>query len=164
MLKHVKNLKMNNTLYISKFCMHSKKILENLESNRIKMQIQIISVDTMNNIPIYVDRVPTLIIEEKNNRKILTDEELFDYIVRISHCENVEPYIIKEMKSTLSDNYSYLDEKTLNHSYVFINSNEDSIKINTPVEDDVDECKQKVNLDTFMAERDIDIKRFIQKD
>jgi len=61
--------------------MHSKKILENLESNRIKMQIQIISVDTMNNIPIYVDRVPTLIIEEKNNRKILTDEELFDYIV-----------------------------------------------------------------------------------
>jgi len=48
---------------------------------------------------------------------------------------------------------SGLDESTLNHSPVLLNSNQDSIKINTPIKDDVKEhryCQHRLRQGTCL--------------
>ena len=63
--------------------------------------------------------------------------------------------MIKEMGSSMSDNYSYLNENTLNHNFEFIDK---PTNINTPKDDD---NKMNINFDQYLASRDHELKSLI---
>lgn len=106
------------------------------------------NIDEMESIPPLIDRVPCVLSNEK---KLYTDDQLFEYLNGLL---NIEPFMIKEMGGSLSDNYSYMDNSggELNHAYQFL---DDEFKIITPTEGDVDKI---INYDQFLTERDNDLK------
>jgi hypothetical protein len=66
---------------------------------------------------------------------------------------NIEPFMIKEMKG-LSDTYSYMDNSGINLNHMFQFLDKDN-KIITPSESDNNKI---INYDSFIAERDNDLK------
>ena len=158
-----KNIKpmSSKTLFVSKYCEHCGSLLENLKRNpTIYQDIQIVNIDSIT-VPTFLDRVPSLLID---NNKLLTDENLFTYFDEIIEkvSKSIEPFMIKEMGSSMSDNYSYLNDNTLNHSFAFIKSSSNvNDKIYKPKEnDDID---KKVNFERYLSERENDIQELIKK-
>ena len=145
-----------HVLFVSQYCKHCNVLMNTLKTQKNVLQLfDIVIVDTIE-IPVYVDRVPTLLI---NNKKLLTDDDLFYYIENIlkttNNNEKIEPFMIKEMGSSMSDNYSYLNENTLNHNFEFIDK---PTNINTPKDDD---NKMNINFDQYLASRDHELKSLI---
>ena len=107
-------------------------------------------------IPPQVDRVPCL---ATNDRKLYMEDTLFNYL-KSRLQSDIQPFMIKEMGSSMSDNYSYMDESgaNLDHSFQFLNQD---FKINTaPNEED---NRRIVNYEQFVAERDNDLKLLTKK-
>ena len=80
------------------------------------------------------------------------EDNLVKYLLELM---NVEPFMVNEMGSSLSDKYSYMDNSgvKLDHSFQFLNK--DYKKINTPSES---ENNKIINYDKYVAERDNDLK------
>ena len=151
----------SKTLFVSNYCEHCGSLLENLKRNpTIYKDIQIVNIDSII-IPTFLDRVPSLLID---NNKLLTDEDLFTYFDDIieSVSKSIEPFMIKEMGSSMSDNYSYLNDNVLNHSFSFIkSSSNENDKIYTPEEND--NMDKKVNFEKYLSERENDIQQLFKK-
>ena len=147
---------MSCILFISKKCSHCKDLLtmiENMENTKVK--IQIIDIKNISGkLPDFIDRVPLLLIE--NEGKIIHDEKLFEFIQ--SNEKTIEPFMINEMKG-LSDRYSFMEDKQLDHGYVFLDRGEPLITNN----ENVSEEKNKIlNYDSYMEQRDADIKNIFK--
>lgn len=145
-----------NILFVSQYCKHCNVLMNELKNHQSIIQsFDIVIVENVK-IPEYIDRVPTLIL---NNNKLLTDDDLFSYIENLFNTGNknkdIEPFMVKEMGSSMSDNYSYLTDNMLNHNFEFINKPH---TINTPKDDD---GKIKINFDQYLASRDHELKSLV---
>ena len=80
-------------LYFSYYCEHSIKFLKFLKFYNIILKIKKICIDSNNNIPLYIKRVPTLVIKFSKKKNILIGKEAFmwmkEYINAINRKKNI---------------------------------------------------------------------------
>jgi len=147
---------MSCILFISNKCSHCIELLKMMNNmENMKVEIQVVNIKNMSGkIPDFIDRVPLLLIQ--NERKIIHDEELFDFIK--SNEKTIEPFMINEMIG-LSDRYSFMEDKQLDHGYVFLDRGDQLITNNENVSD---ETSKIINYDLYMEERDKDIKNIFK--
>lgn len=141
---------MNRIFYYSEECSYCKEAFEMI--NKIGVEKFVFKdIEQEKDIPNIIDRVPTLLTSENNNVDIYYEEKLFKYLDDMLH---IEPFMVNEMGSGLSDKYSYVDNSGLNldHVYQFLDK---ETKINTPSESDNNKI---INYDKFVSERDNDLK------
>ena len=181
---------MSSVLYYSKYCENCKKLLYELGKTNISKQIHFLSIDKRvekNNklyivldngcevfLPPNIKKVPSLLLLNKNN-KILVGDDVMNFFrpqlnkQKIAATQNnMEPLAFStyEMGTTMSDNYSYLDQSNESmsakgdgglrqmHSFVTL---QHSDKINTPPEDYEPDKVGQVDLGKLQAERDSEI-------
>lgn len=147
---------MSCILFISNKCEHCRELLtmiNNMENT--KVEIQVIDIKNMNGkLPDFIDRVPLMLIQ--NEGKVIHDEELFEFVK--SNEKTVEPFMINEMNG-LSDRYSFMEDKQLDHGYVFLDRGEPLITNNENVSE---ETSKILNYDSYMEQRDADIKNIFK--
>ena len=147
---------MSYILFISNKCDHCRELLimiKNIENP--KVEIQVIDIKNISGkLPDFIDRVPLMLIE--NEGKIIHDDELFEFVK--SNEKTIEPFMINEMKG-LSDRYSFMEDKQLDHGYVFLDRDEPLITNNENVSE---EEKKILNYDLYMEQRDSDIKKIFK--
>lgn len=127
---------MSYVLYYSKYCDNCKKIIHKVGKDKIKEDIHFLCIDKRKMIdnklyivlsdgkellmPPEIKQVPALLLLNRGNRIIYGDEimELFGPILRRNNQKdtnnNLEPLAFSyyEMGTSLSDNYSYLDQNS----------------------------------------------------
>jgi hypothetical protein len=128
-------------------------MINNMENT--KVEIQVVDIKNMNDkLPDFIDRVPLMLLQ--NEGKVIHDEELFEFVK--SNEKTVEPFMINEMNG-LSDTYSFMEDKQLDHGYVFLDRGEQLITNNENVSE---ETSKILNYDSYMEERDADIKKIFK--
>ena len=136
--------------FFSQKCMFCKEAYDLIQKIGVKHFV-FVNVDVDDNIPKFIDRVPSILSSEK---KVFVDTGLFSYL---SSKLSIDPFMINEMAKS-SDTYSYIDDsQQLNHSYEFINN---PSKIITPTENDV---KKILSYEDIMQNRDNDLKVILNK-
>lgn len=183
---------MSCVLYYSKYCENCKKILYELGKSDFQKNIHFLSIDkrrrrgnkmyiVLDNgheiyLPPNITSVPTLLLLNKNN-KLLVGKEVLTYIgPKIRKEKHVvvkqnggEPLAFStyEMGSTMSDNYSYLDQSAddLNakgngglrqmHNFTTLDGNN---QIYTPDEDYIPDKVGSVDIGKLRSEREEDVK------
>jgi hypothetical protein len=147
---------MSYILFISnkcEYCIELLKMMNNME--KTKVEIQVVNIKYMGGkIPAFIDRVPLLL--NQNEGKILHDEELFEFVK--SNEKTIEPFMINEMNG-LSDRYSFMEDKQLDHGYVFLDRGEQLITNNENVSE---ETNKIINYDSYIEQRDKDIKNIFK--
>ena len=124
---------MSYVLYYSKYCENCKKVLYKIGKNKIKDDIHFLSIDKRKQkenkifivlpdgkellMPEEIKQVPALLLLNRGNRVIYGNEilEMFKPMLEGTVEKiNGEPLAFSnyEMGSTLSDNYSYLDQSS----------------------------------------------------
>lgn len=137
---------MNNVFFFSEKCNYSKDAYTLIKKVGLQ-KFLFKDVDKIDDLPDIIDRVPCILTKEM---KVYVDDELFVYL---NNMLNIEPFMIKEMKG-LSDTYSYMDNSGINLNHMFQFLDKDN-KIITPSESDNNKI---INYDSFIAERDNDLK------
>ena len=183
---------MSSVLYYSKYCDNCKKLLYEIGKTKIQKNIHFLSIDkrvqkaekwyiVLDNgrqifLPPNIVKVPSLLLLNKGN-KILIGDDVLNYLRPQIYQEkhqatqnNMEPlaFSIYEMGSSLSDNYSYLDQTSEEmsaakgnggmrqmHSFVRLNQID---KIQTPPEDYEPDKVGEVDMGKLQAQRANDIK------
>lgn len=147
---------MNSVFFYSDKCKHCKEAYELIQQIGLE-KFLFKDIDKENNLPDIIDRVPSLITyDSDNNIVVYVENELFEYLMNML---NVEPFMINEMGSTISDSYSYMDNSgvKLNHAFQFLDKD---VQITTPSESDYNKI---INYDKYVAERDNDLKLMTEK-
>lgn len=145
-------------LFISKSCEFCNELIELIgQLGELKIEIDVVDITNLPKIPSFLDRVPLLFMEQDG--KVFHDEELFEFIKQ--NQKSVEPFMIDEMKG-LSDKYSFMEEKQLDHGYVFLDREEEII---TKVDDKTTgtENKRILDYDKYLENRDSDINQIFKK-
>jgi glutaredoxin-related protein len=183
---------MSSVLYYSKYCENCKKLLYEIGKTKIQKNMHFLSIDkriqknekwyiVLDNgkqifLPPNIVKVPSLLLLNKGN-KILIGDDVLNFLRPQIYQEkqqatqhNMEPlaFSIYEMGSSLSDNYSYLDQTSEEmsaakgnggmrqmHSFVKLNQID---KIQTPPEDYEPDKVGEVDLGKIQAQRANDIK------
>ena len=183
---------MSSVLYYSKYCENCKKLLYEIGKTQIQKNMHFLSIDkriqknekwyiVLDNgkqifLPPNIVKVPSLLLLNKGN-KILIGDDVLNFLRPQIYQEkqqatqhNMEPlaFSIYEMGSSLSDNYSYLDQTSEEmsaakgnggmrqmHSFVKLNQID---KIQTPPEDYEPDKVGEVDLGKIQAQRANDIK------
>lgn len=147
---------MSYILFISnkcEYCIELLKMMNNME--KTKVEIQVVNIKNMGGkIPAFIDRVPLLL--NQNEGKIIHDEELFEFVK--SNEKTIEPFMINEMNG-LSDRYSFMEDKQLDHGYVFLDRGDQLITNNENVSE---ENNKIINYDSYIEQRDNDIKNIFK--
>tara|TARA_B100001063_G_scaffold52620_1_gene46546 strand:+ start:3583 stop:4143 length:561 start_codon:yes stop_codon:yes gene_type:complete len=181
---------MSSVLYYSKYCENCQKLLYELGKTNISKQIHFLSIDKRVNknskvylvldngcevfLPPNITRVPTLLLLNKGNKIIVGDDVLNYFRPQLTQQKvkatrhNMEPmaFSMYEMGTSMSDNYSYLDQSNESmsakgdgglrqmHSFVTLNFDD---KINTPPEDYEPDKVGNVDLGKLQAQRDSEV-------
>ena len=149
---------MSYILFISikcEYCRELLKMMNNMENT--KVEIEVVNIKNMGGkIPDFIDRVPLLL--NQNEGKIIHDEELFEFI-KSNEKTIIEPFMINEMNG-LSDRYSFMEDKQLDHGYVFLDRGEQLITNNENLSEETDKI---INYDSYIEQRDKDIKNIFKK-
>lgn len=179
---------MASILYYSKYCKSCNELLKKMCKNNVKDKIHFVCIDKreiINNktyiilennvkilLPSNVIRVPSLLL--LSNKKVLSLKEIYDYIkpsqeyIQKITKNNMEPlaYSTSEM-TTLSDNYSYLDQTSDElsakgtgglrqmHSFASIDFVE---KIDCPPDDYVPDKLKDKDYNKFVEDRQNELK------
>jgi hypothetical protein len=181
---------MSCVLYYSKYCEICKKLIYNLGKTKIKENVHFLNIDKriqennktfilMENgqkilLPPSINMVPALLLLNKGNKIIFGNdvENYFTPLVKSEKNEAVKLYgeplafSLYEMGTTMSDNYSYLDQNSddlsakgnggMRQMHSFVKLNNDN-KINTPPEDYQPDKIGEVDLGKIQAQRQKDI-------
>lgn len=149
--------KMSYILFISNRCEHCRDLLTIMNNmQEMKVKIDVIDIKNMSGkLPEFIDRVPLMLIQSEG--KVLHDEELFEFVK--SNEKTVEPFMINEMNG-LSDRYSFMEDKQLDHGYVFLDRGEPLITNNENVSE---ESSKILNYDKYMEQRDADIQSIFKQ-
>lgn len=152
-------------LFFSNYCNFSKEAMTVITKQNLKKHFMFINVDSnREKLPVFVDRVPLVYTSKK---EIVTDSGVFEFIDFLYKqvLDNVQPFSLSEMSSTLSDQFSFIESTNSNKSngsYVSLN---DDFHIDTPQEADTHNNIQgngeSSSLDRFISERDMDIQRIL---
>ena len=138
--------------FVSQKCPHSQEIIKIINgSSDLRAKINIVDIQSLKQIPSFVDRVPLLFTHDE---KIYHDEELFNFVrERKNKTESfIEPFMSNEMKG-MSDYYSFMgddEDKKLDHVYSFVDKGEDLI---TQVKSDATDTERIVNYDSYIEKR-----------
>lgn len=137
---------MNNVFFYSEKCNHSKDAYELIKKVGVD-KFMFKDVEKIDDLPNIIDRVPSVLTKDM---KVYVEDEMFAYLNELM---NIEPFMINEMGG-LSDTYSYMDNSgvKLDHNYQFLDKNN---KIITQSESDNNKI---INYDSFIAQRDNDLK------
>jgi hypothetical protein len=185
---------MSCVLYYSKYCEICKKLIYNLGKTNIKDKIHFLNIDKRINengktfillengqkilLPPNINMVPALLLLSKGN-KIIFGNDVENYFIPLVNSEKKESvklsgeplaFSLYEMGTSMSDNYSYLDQTSSDlsakgnggtrqmHSFVKLNNNN---KIETPPEDYIPDKIGEVDLGKIQQQRqkDIEIKK-----
>jgi glutaredoxin len=148
---------MAHVLFVSNKCKYCDELLSMMKNMaELKIELSVVDVHKMNQIPEFIDRVPMLLI---NNEKIVHDEDLFTFIK--DNEKKVEPFMTNEMNG-LSDKYSFMDETEVDHVYSFLDRTENSIITTTKGIDEA-ESKKILNYDEFIENRDSEISGILKR-
>ena len=183
---------MSSVLYYSKYCENCKKLLYELGKSEYKKNIHFLSIDKRrkrNNklyivldngheifLPPNITSVPTLILLNKNN-KMLVGQDVFTFLSPKMRKEKYvatkqnggEPLAFStyEMGSTMSDNYSYLDQTSddlnakgnggLRQMHSFVSLNNSNVEIHTPDEDYVPDKVGEIDINKLRSQREQDV-------
>ena len=161
------------TIYYSNKCQHSKELITVINKNGNRNNYSYVCVDN-SPIPAFIKSVPTLLISENNNNKILVGEEIFATITNDnssspSDC-NPEAWHGNEMGGSYSDMYSFIeDNSSISHSFSFLNGNPNSVTntqngsndSNNSNNDHKDKLSQ--DMESLMQQRDHDMPNVIQR-
>ena len=158
------------TIYYSNKCQHSKELITIIKNNGNGNNYSYICVDN-SPIPPFIKSVPTLLISENNNNKILVGEEIFTTINNDKPSsqthEQPEAWHSNEMGSAYSDMYSFIEDNSssISHSFSFLNGNPNSIANSKIGSSPNNEHKDKLSqdMDTLMQQRDNDLPNVIQR-
>jgi len=188
---------MSCVLYYSKYCENCRKLLYELGKSEIQNSIHFLCIDkrvqrngklyiVLDNgreiyMPPNIVKVPTMLLLNKGN-KLLIGDDVYNFIrpqvyeeKRVATKQNGEPlaFSFYEMGTSMSDNYSYLDQTNQEmsakegnggmrqmHSFVGIQQND---KIETPPEDYVPDKVGEVDLGKIQASREEDIQKTMPK-
>lgn len=164
-----------NTIYYSNKCQHSKELITIINKNGNRNNYSYICVDN-SPVPPFIKSVPTLLISENNNNKILVGEEIFTVIGTNSNKTstqmdgNPEAWHSNEMGSAYSDMYSFIeDNSSISHSFSFLNGNPNSIANtqngggNPTGSNNEHKDKLSQDMETLMQQRDSDMPNVIQR-
>ncbi len=87
-----------DVLFYSNFCPHSKSLINKLTKLNAREDINLICVDKLDNLPVFVNRVPMLMLK---NRSVLADESLQEYIANkyidnssSNKIEDISPFLL----------------------------------------------------------------------
>ena len=135
----------NYTLFYSNHCNFCKQFLLKLNKLELKKEFSFYCVDN-NKAPPYVRSTPTLLL--RNEQKNIKGKDAFDwieeYIKKIEINSNPLAWHAEEMGSSMSDNYSFLNDdisskgnggNSISHSFSFLNEK----NINSPINTDNNE-------------------------
>lgn len=147
---------MSCILFISNKCEHCRELITMINNmENMKVEIQVVDIKNMNGkLPDFIDRVPLMLLQDEG--KVFHDEELFEFVK--SNEKTIEPFMINEMNG-LSDRYSFMEDKQLDHGYVFLDRSEQLITNNENVSE---EASKIINYDSYMEQRDADIKNIFK--
>jgi hypothetical protein len=141
------------TLFYSTRCEFSKEIYSTLEKNSIIEQYELVNIDNMTKVPLFVDRVPLLF----HNNKVLHDEGLFNYIESIViKSVDVEAFTLD---ANLTDAFSFIgDGEDTQKQYLQISTSGQFVdqKIDTPA--DANEPKKLQSMEELMFKRENEVK------
>lgn len=123
-----------NILFYSKHCPHCKKFAELLfKLPQVNDKFIKISVDVRNQrLPSFVQSVPTIVVHDQGERKVLTDSNVFKWINQyLEDTSKVElvPYDQGAMSSSLSDNFSFIGDdegKEAEHTFAWMDKLHDT--------------------------------------
>lgn len=161
------------TIYYSNKCQHSKELINVINKNGNRNNYSYVCVDN-SPVPPFIKSVPTLLISENNNNKILVGEEIFSTITTNnsnSSQNGVDPeaWHGNEMGGSYSDMYSFIEDNSssISHSFSFLNGNPNTIA-NTQISGNNttnNEHKDKLSQDmeSLMQRRDQDMPNVIQR-
>lgn len=136
---------MSKTIYYSNQCQHSRELVTLINKNNAKKQFQYVCVDNNSNIPPNVQSVPTLLVQDNQQNKLMVGEEIFKYIESLFNNNqsidnnsnqstgggDPEAWHINEMGSSYSDMYSFIDDTSsaINHSFSFLDGNNNTPEV-----------------------------------
>jgi len=141
-----------NIFFYSNNCNYSKESVKKIKEYKLTESLIPICVDDVNiKIPPFINVVPTIYLSE--TKKIIIDDKLDEWL-ESNNQNKVRSEIESFVSSSLSDNFSYLDDKedsNISNSFTFLDQ---EYSINTPSNDNV----KKRTLEDLEKERHIDFK------
>lgn len=145
--------------FFSNFCPHSKSFVEAIGINSLRNEFLLICVDSYANIPPFVDRVP--LVYDPRSKRVYVDDELDQLVIQMG--KSMGGGDIASYNCEQDGGFCYIDDNgaTVCSTQNFMAiSDMDAFKINTPLEDNDVKAKKAdgTNLETFMAQRDNDIR------
>lgn len=174
-----------NTVYYSNKCMHSRELIKYLSNNGFRNSYKYICIDNGSQIPPFIKNVPSLLVIENNNNKLLVGDEIMNYINSNTNSNNnsnnptpqgleqPEAWHNNEMGASFSDMYSFLEDNSasISHSFSFLNGsntipNSSNTNINmtgTMTSNNEHKDKLSKDMDSLMQQRDRDMPNIIQR-
>jgi len=150
-----------NIVFYSNYCNYSKELVNKLSKTKLHDSLIYICVDDKNiSLPNFVNVVPTIYLYE--NKQILTEDDINNWVNQNLQTDDDNEDVIAYHGNSIglsgfSTNFSFLegDNDSMIAKYSFLDS---SSKIETPKEFNDSKTNSKKNLESFMAQRENDIK------
>lgn len=76
--------------FVSSYCQYSQQFLKELASKHLQNLFQLVNVDTTNNLPKFVDRVP--IVYDKKTRNVIVEENIDILLAQITKKTDIMTY------------------------------------------------------------------------
>jgi hypothetical protein len=163
-------------LFYSDKCLHSKELINLLYKDQdlfkkfVKINIDVAKV----NIPPYIKSVPSAIITENNNAKLLVGVQIFNWYNE-NHKVTLNNNQVLEWDplamAGYSDGFSYIENSTAatEKNYLYLNDAND-YRIHTPEDNNSDKKSNDngktqidYNYEKFMMQRDSDVGQPVQR-
>lgn len=155
-------------VYYSTKCNHSRDLMKFIVEKNLNKHFTAVCIDDKrrDDIPVIIDRVPTII----HNNKVIVDEQLFEYVESMINDQDVDAFDDLGRgcgRSMTNSIYSFVDDTaqesmpTGGSSGLFLDLTRGDLNthIYTPEEQDMGDSKKiKINLEELLSRRENDIK------
>jgi hypothetical protein len=144
-------------IFYSKKCEYCNKLLDYLNKYKLNNLFKLIDIDTLKNIPNYIDSVPTLIDNDLNQP--LKNKQVFEYLINIKYFNNPTNNIelinnIPDNPKIIHDNKAYdniTNNLEINETSLFYSKNKDNNDITKEMIKDRN--KQITNLSVLLKKQ-----------
>ena len=152
-------------LFFSNFCSYSKEVIGIITRKNIRKAFIFICVDSLQNIPPFVDRVPMIV--QKANKQVYADEDIAKVLDEITNLLYAPASISAMPASFIGDqpfhnsDFESLDgSMTQDGSSSYTMLDMEAFRINCIAEDDAIKVKKADSsmLEQYISQRDADIK------
>ena len=158
-------------VFYSNFCMHSRALINKIESKNMKNKFVFVCIDhnnTRDKLPKFVDRVPIIYLVE--SRSVLMDSSIDIYMSSLSSPppiqENTDVNGFNEVfhNSGISDSFGFIDENShlLNANFNYVNRQDEQPQLTENYTETISKSNKfdEDRYKNFVAQRDADEKYF----